>query len=60
MNVYGTIRYSKKSKNTLYMTFGARPKYGARREYYEEGGGENDTIVDLQTLEMILKVGEVL
>ena len=29
------------------MTFGARPQYGENWEDYEEGSGENDTIMDL-------------
>ena len=30
---------------------GARPQHGADRDDYEEGGGENDTIMDLQNFD---------
>ena len=39
---------SKKSKKHFVHDLGARPQHEANKEGYEEGGGENDTTMDLQ------------
>ena len=51
LHTYAKLMYDQaiqQIKKHFVEDFGARPQHGVGRKYYEEGGGENDTIMDLQ------------